>query len=77
MLSKEVLQEAALSARKDRHITELLHAINRRAVQRGRGLVLLCRMLSRLRRGFNVGTNVGWSAGRHLDVLFVQQLTAL
>ena len=47
------------------------------AVQRGRGLVELCRMLSRLRRGFNVGINVVLSAGRYIEGLIVQQITAV
>jgi len=42
----------------------------RQAMQRGLGLVELCRMLSRLRRGFNVGINVVLSVGRHAEYLF-------
>ena len=45
-----------------------------RAVQRERGLVELCRMLSRLRRGCDVGINVVLSAGRYIEDLGAQQL---
>ena len=52
----------------------LLHRDAKLAVQRGRGLVELCRMLSRLRRGCDVGINVVLSAGRYIEDLGAQQL---
>jgi len=47
------------------------------AVQRGRGSVELCRMLSRVRRGFNVGINMLLSTGRHDEHLYLQQIAAV
>jgi hypothetical protein len=43
------------------------------SVQRGRGLVELCRMRSRLTRGCDVGINVVLSAGRYIEDLGAQQ----
>ena len=43
-------------------------------LQRERGLVELCRMLSRLRRGCDVGINVVLSAGGYIEDPGAQQL---